>query len=93
MKKIILITAVLVFAGCATCPPPEVVEVQVPIPVQAPPLPVPETPDWQTPDADPSDVNAYVRALVHDLVASWKWGVEMKHVIESHNKVMSDGTD
>jgi len=75
-------------AGCAsTCDP---VIVKVPVPIYADPLPVPATPAWHTPGADPSDVNSYIRALTHDVIEAWRWGVELRHVIEAHNKAIAD---
>jgi hypothetical protein len=78
----------ILLAGCATTCKPEIVT--VPVPVYADPLPIPDVPVWETPDADPSVPSTYIRALVHDLLESWTWASEMRHVIESHNKAIAD---
>lgn len=84
----VIAVIMILSAGCAsTCDP---VVVKVPVPIYAGPLPVPETPTWETPGADPSDVRSYVRALVHDIIEAWRWGTELRAVIDAHNEVISD---
>ena len=76
--------------GCASTQPCDPIVVEVPVAVAAPGLPVPEVPEWQSPTADPSDVRAYVRALVHDILNAWAWGTEMKHTIEAYNEAQDE---
>jgi len=91
-NNILFVMAAVLFTtmGCATCPPPDVIEVPVPVPVQAPELPMPDVPVWKTPITDPTDPNAYIRALTSDLVKAWKWGSELRHVIEAHNEALAN---
>jgi len=89
-KITVAVLFLLFAAGCATCPQVTPTIVEVPVPVMAPPLPMPDTPEWKSPDADPANPNEYVRALVYDLIEAWKWGTEMQHVIDSHNRSLSE---
>lgn len=79
--------AVLGLAGCASsrpAPPPELVEVPVYTPPQ--PLPIPAPPAWRTPSADPEDPEAYLEALVSDLLEAWRYAVELRQVLEAFNE-------
>ena len=85
----VFVVIIILSAGCSSVKcEPEIVT--VPVPVYADPLPVPDVPVWETPSADSSIPSAYIRALVHDLLEAWRWGTELQHVIESHNKVIAD---
>lgn len=90
MRYICAALMFIVASGCVTTIPPcDPVVVEVPVDNPGSVLPEPATPEWQTPEADPDDVRGYLRALANDLLNAWKWGAEMRHVIESHNSTIA----
>jgi len=83
---IVLALLLVVLGACAhtKIPPPETVYVPV---YQAPPeLPLPVAPEWQTCDADPTDWQAYLKAMATDLLEAWAYIAELQHVIEVYNE-------
>lgn len=87
MKYLCAFLMIVALGGCATTCDPVIVEVPVDNPGAV--LPIPSTPEWQTPEADPSNPREYLRALTHDLLKAWKWGAEMRHIIQAHNSTIA----
>ncbi len=95
MKRQLLVVMCMLFVvGCATvkpCPPPEVVEVKVPVVQPWPQPPTIPEPRLECPriDASTAPVNSLLLAILNDLEAWRAYAMQLKEALRVYEKAPS----
>lgn len=92
----VIIVAIMLLALCGCCSTKTVyepVEVLVPVTVAPPPLPIPESVEKESLLADESDWQAYLKAMVRDLLRAWAHIELLEDRIKKYNEAAANIPD